>query len=258
MGSTGGVSKKTSVTGTQKKLIKGFKNEFKRGEKGRIASEKEFQKQLGPQGLKFLEKFIGKGNDPYEAITRLFGEKGTAYQTPDAASDLRQGQEIARGVLEPERQLALQQYEREGIPSIVNAFGRGTRGSSALNQALASSRTDLSNQLYAQQNQLGLNVGQNIAQGNAAERARQQGMQYGALSDILGYQNQAAQNYYGIKQNAAQQLSSAGLSSGAQALNKDQFAFVNKGTPVGAAIGLEATKGIAKGAGQAAVTAAGA
>lgn len=45
---------------------------------------------------------------------------------------------------------AMKNYQQRTIPSILNAFGTGARGSSSLNQALASSASDLNTNLGAQ------------------------------------------------------------------------------------------------------------
>lgn len=231
MGSSGGSSKKNVLTGTDKKLKKGLYHEFTRGEKSRVASEKSFLKELGPDAFSKLQKFMNHSKDPYADIQKMFGVGGEAYGQQDFANDIRQGQELARPILEGEQQKAIAQYEQEGIPQIKNALGRGSRGSSALNQALASSRQSLQESLFNRSQELGLGIGSEIAGRNQQQRQFNQGQQYDALSNILGFQGQAANQFYGLRQNAAQQLTGAGLGAGSAALNKESNAFVGKSTP---------------------------
>ena len=53
-------------------------------------------------------------------------------------------------------------FQQNTIPSILNAFGTGTKGSSALNQALASGASNLNTDLASQLSQLQLQASQGI------------------------------------------------------------------------------------------------
>jgi len=53
-------------------------------------------------------------------------------------------------------------FQQQTIPSILNAFGSGTKGSSALNQALASGAANLNTDLASQLSQLQLNAAQGL------------------------------------------------------------------------------------------------
>src|SRR5579863_3886839 len=58
---------------------------------------------------------------------------------------------------------AMKDYQQRTIPSILNAFGTGSKGSSALNQALASSAADLNTNLASQLAQMQLSASQGLA-----------------------------------------------------------------------------------------------
>lgn len=70
---------------------------------------------------------------------------------------------------------AMKDYEQQTIPSILNAFGSGSKGSSALNQALASSGANLNTNLASMLSQLQLQASQGI--GNLGANQQQQGLQ---------------------------------------------------------------------------------
>lgn len=53
---------------------------------------------------------------------------------------------------------AQQRFQQQTIPSILNAFGRGSKGSSALNQALASGGANLNTDLASQLAQMQLSA----------------------------------------------------------------------------------------------------
>lgn len=53
-------------------------------------------------------------------------------------------------------------FQQQTIPSILNAFGNNTKGSSALNQALAAGAANLNTDLASQLSQLQLNAAQGI------------------------------------------------------------------------------------------------
>lgn len=57
---------------------------------------------------------------------------------------------------------AMQDYQQQTVPSILNAFGSGSKGSSALNQALASSASNLNTNLASQLSQLQLGASQGL------------------------------------------------------------------------------------------------
>jgi len=57
---------------------------------------------------------------------------------------------------------AMRNYQQQTIPSIMNAFGSENKGSSALNQALASSAADLNTGLASQLAQMQLSASQGL------------------------------------------------------------------------------------------------
>lgn len=72
------------------------------------------------------------------------------------------------------KQQALQDYQQQTIPSIMNAFGSDSKGSSALNQALASSGANLNTNLASMLSQLQLSAAQGI--GGLGSNQTQQGL----------------------------------------------------------------------------------
>lgn len=69
---------------------------------------------------------------------------------------------------------AMQDYQQQTIPSILNAFGSGSKGSSALNQALAASASNLNTNLASQLAQMQLAASQGL--GNLGLGASGQGL----------------------------------------------------------------------------------
>lgn len=57
---------------------------------------------------------------------------------------------------------AMRNYQQQTIPSIMNAFGTGNKGSSALNSALAASGADLNTSLASQLAQMQLSASQGL------------------------------------------------------------------------------------------------
>lgn len=57
---------------------------------------------------------------------------------------------------------AMRNYQQRTIPSILNAFGSNSKGSSALNQALAASGADLNSSLGSQLAQMQLGASQGL------------------------------------------------------------------------------------------------
>lgn len=72
------------------------------------------------------------------------------------------------------KEQAMRDYQQKTIPSILNAFGAGSKGSTSLNQALASSGADLNSNLGALLSQLQLSAAQGI--GNLGATQQQQGL----------------------------------------------------------------------------------
>lgn len=69
---------------------------------------------------------------------------------------------------------AMKDYEQQTIPSILNAFGSNSKGSSALNQALASSGANLNTNLASLLSQMQLQAAQGI--GNLGTSTGQLGL----------------------------------------------------------------------------------
>lgn len=69
---------------------------------------------------------------------------------------------------------AMKDYQQKTIPSILNSFGQGSKGSTSLNQALASSGADLNTNLASLLSQLQLSASQGL--GNLGANQTQQGL----------------------------------------------------------------------------------
>lgn len=69
---------------------------------------------------------------------------------------------------------AMRNYQQKTIPSILNAFGSNSKGSSSLNQALASSGADLNSSLASMLSQYQLNASQGL--GNLGTNQSSQGL----------------------------------------------------------------------------------
>jgi len=69
---------------------------------------------------------------------------------------------------------AMKDFEQTTIPSIMNAFGSDSKGSSALNQALASGGANLNSNLASMLSQLQLSAAQGL--GTMGAQGQQQGL----------------------------------------------------------------------------------
>jgi hypothetical protein len=72
------------------------------------------------------------------------------------------------------KQQANQNFQQNTIPSILNAFGSGTKGSSSMNQALASGASNMNTDLSSMLSQLQLQAAQGL--GNLGMGASQQAL----------------------------------------------------------------------------------
>lgn len=72
------------------------------------------------------------------------------------------------------KQQAQQNFQQNTIPSILNAFGSGTKGSSSMNQALATGGANMNTDLSAMLSQLQMQAAQGL--GNLGMGATQQGL----------------------------------------------------------------------------------
>lgn len=72
------------------------------------------------------------------------------------------------------KQQANQNFQQNTIPSILNAFGSGTKGSSSMNQALASGASNMNTDLSSMLSQLQLQAAQGL--GSLGMGASQQGL----------------------------------------------------------------------------------
>lgn len=99
---------------------------------------------------------------------------------------------------------AMKDYQQQTIPSILNAFGTGSKGSSALNQALASSASNLNTNLASQLAQMQLGASQGL----------------GSLGLGAGGQGLSTQGFSYLQKQPPlwQQLLLAGTQAGGQAL----------------------------------------
>lgn len=109
---------------------------------------------LLPEQMSLLQQILGQG-------TQFTNQAAQGY-----AQFLPGG-----GGGEAMKQQAMKDYRQQTIPSILGAFGPGSKGSSALNQALASSGADLNTNLAAQLAQMQLGASQGMGQlGSSAQQ----------------------------------------------------------------------------------------
>lgn len=165
---------------------------------------------VGVAGLEgILQKILGQG-----AQSTQLGAQGLAQFL---------GPEGGRAIAEQ----ANQNFRQQTLPAILNAFGSGNKGSSALNQALAAGAANLNTNLAAQlsQNQL------TAAQGLGSQGIAQQ--QLGATQSPYAYQPKAQPIW---AQWVGPAIQAAGTIGGAAL-----------GGPVGAAAGGAIAKGLTSG-----------
>ena len=143
MGKTGGHKKRTSKTGSQKKILKQYEKEFKATSGTRAKSQE------------FLDKFM-TGEGQVEGIKNAQG--------------------LLNPILQAQRQEALSEFDKSTLPQLQAQYGGGGR-SSAFNQALLATRANLEQQLFNRSNEFALNYGSQLAQNQQA--AAQQGTQAG-------------------------------------------------------------------------------
>lgn len=115
---------------------------------------------LTPQQTTLLNQMLGQGGQNVQGAAQGFqqflpgGGGGQAFQ-----------------------QQAQKNFEQSTIPSILNAFGSGTKGSSSLNQALASGAANLNTDLAAKLADMQLQASQglgNLGLGQAGLGAKDQ------------------------------------------------------------------------------------
>jgi hypothetical protein len=100
---------------------------------------------LTPEQQTMLNQFLGQGGANTNAAAQGFmqflpgGGGGQAFQDQ-----------------------AKKNFEQSTIPSILNAFGQGTKGSSSLNQALASGASNLNTDLAAKLAEMQLQASQGL------------------------------------------------------------------------------------------------
>lgn len=177
---------------------------------------------MGKSGGHEKKKILTKGEERTKSLANKEFKATQRYrrQGQELLSQIGQGQFGAGGALNtplmnqqlmndfmPIQQESLRQFRQNVLPEIFGSFGRGNKGSSALNQALASAATNLQSNLSSQFAQLGL-----------GERARQQEMQY----------------------NAANQLTQSGLPAAQIGLTKDKYAYVGQGPSAAQKVGAVA------------------
>ncbi len=143
MGKTGGHKKRTSKTGSQKKILKQYEKEFKATAGTRARSQE------------FLDKFI-TGEGQVEGI--------------------KNAQALLAPILQAQRQEQLSEFDKSTLPQLQAQYGGGGR-SSAFNQALLATRANLEQQLFNRSQEYALNYGSQLAQNQQA--AAQQGTQAG-------------------------------------------------------------------------------
>lgn len=87
-----------------------------------------------------------------QLIAQYGGQGGLQEQAMNALKGYLPGGEA----FSPIEAQAREGFQQQTIPSIVESLGQGQKGSSALNQALASAGSGLESQLAAQKSQMGM------------------------------------------------------------------------------------------------------
>ena len=113
---------------------------------------------LLPEQMTLLKQILSQGGGPF------------AQQAAQGYSQFLPG----GGGGEAIKAQAMRDYQQKTIPSILNAFGSGSKGSSSLNQALAGSAADLNTNLASQLSQMQLAAAQGL--GSLGTQSQQQGL----------------------------------------------------------------------------------
>lgn len=143
------------------------------------------------------------------------GSGGNLSQNPLYQQAVNATQQLLPGGngFAPIQQQAMNNYQQNTVPSLLNSLGSNAKSSSALNQALAASAGDLNTNLAAQQSQMQMGAAGQAA--NLAQMPFQQGLQASQVG--LG----TAPFAYGQKQLPFwQQLLLGGTQAGGQVAGK--------------------------------------
>jgi hypothetical protein len=180
------------------KLIKKLKGDKDTSREADLKVKKQAAKEY-LKGAPFRKEALQRtqdfaaGTDPLSQQLRSeFGVGGKAYQGT-------QGYDQAKQVFDPVAEYARANFQQQTLPDVMNQFGRGSKTSSALNQALAAAGANL---------HLGLNA--QFAPLVQEERARQQQMQYNTIGDLYNAQSGANQNLSNAGNNASTISQNAG------------------------------------------------
>lgn len=176
------VSGDYGVIGKGKKILKKLKGKEDKSKKYDLQTKKIAAKEY-KQGHPYRKEAMQRqqqfasGTDPLsQRLQQEFGIGGNAYQGT-------QGYEQAKAVFDPIRADARREFNQSTLPDVLNTFGRGSKASSALNQALGSAAQDLETRMSAQLSMLYEN-----------ERRRQQEMAYNTTAGLYNAQAGANQN----------------------------------------------------------------
>ena len=132
------------------------------------------QDVLSGTGNKALEKLL-------QNALKGLSSQGNISQDPLYQQAVEGTQQFLPGGqgFAPIQQQAQQNFQQQTIPSILNSFGSGSKGSSALNQALAGAGSNLNTNLASQLAQMQL--GASGQAGQLAQLPGQQSMQQAQL-----------------------------------------------------------------------------
>lgn len=120
---------------------------------------------LLPEQMTLLQQILGQGGGPF---SQQAAEGFRQFLPGGGGGDAIKAQ-------------AMKDYQQQTIPSILNAFGQGSKGSTSLNQALASSGSDLNTNLASMLSQLQLSASQglgNLGLGNQQQALGTPGFSY--------------------------------------------------------------------------------
>jgi hypothetical protein len=169
-----------------------------------------------------------------DILSQILGQSGSQLNQAGNIQDSPLYQQAAQAIqgflpggegFNPIQEAANKNFQQQTIPSILNSFGTGTKGSSALNQALAAGASNLNTNLASQLAQMQLQAAGQAA--GLSQMPYQQGIQGASLG--LGTQPHA------FTPRAApfwQDLLLAGISGGSQVAGS----WLGKAKPIGAGV----------------------
>lgn len=206
-------------------------------------SDLAFNKDIQERFIRDLESSKGFKKTSTKQLENIAkGKTGLTTSLSDLMSDFRKTQSLGEKYFEPMKRQALSEFDQFTRPDVVGKFAEGSSGSSALNQALAAARVNLSSQLAS--NLAGMNLG--LGQGLMAQREQNKlaGLQAQLQAAGTGYGTHLNPSLAGLGVGTSYGVgpSSTGLASTNPYLSKSGGASTGS-TLLGAGIGALGTIG---------------